>query len=252
MDKFEGNVVLITGGADGIGKGCVMRFVELGATVIIGDIQEAKARALADEMGSSTHFIPLDVTDNKSWESAVARINEDFGGLHVLVNNAGISARQTVEDMDLSEWRTIHAVNLDAIYLGCHHVIPLMHASGGGSIVTISSALGLKPFSMYPAYCSTKAAARMLTKTLALYCAEKGYGIRCNTVFPGAIKTPLSEKIARDSGDYDAYVTYRANAHPIGFIGDPIDVANAVCFLASSEARYITGADLAVDGGASL
>ena len=252
MNEFENKIVLITGGADGIGKGCVMRFVEQGATVLIGDIQEVRGRALANELGSSTHFIPLDVTDNKSWKDAVELITKDFGSLHVLVNNAGISARNSIEDMDLIEWQAIHSVNLDGIFLGCHHVIPLMHASGGGSIVTISSALGLKPFSMYPAYCSAKAAARMLTKTLALYCAERGYGIRCNTVFPGAIKTPLSEKIARDSGDYDAYIKFRSNAHPIGFIGEPIDVANAVFFLASDAARYITGADLAVDGGASL
>ena len=252
MREFEDKVVLVTGGADGIGKGCVMQFAEKGATVVIGDIQEDRGRELADELGSSARFIKLDVTDDQAWRGAVEFITRDLGALHILVNNAGISSRTTVEDMDLAEWRAIHAVNLDAIFLGCHHVIPLVHSSGGGSITTISSALGLKPFAMYPAYCSTKAAARMLTKTLALYCAERGYGIRCNVVFPGAIRTPLSEKLARDSGDYDAYLKYRLDSHPIGFIGEPSDVANAVTFLASDAARYITGADLAVDGGASI
>ncbi|MDA9282394.1 glucose 1-dehydrogenase [Pseudomonadales bacterium] len=252
MKEFENKVVLITGGADGIGKGCVMRFAEQGATVIIGDIQSDKGHALADEIGASARFVHLDVTDDQAWQNAVALITREFGALHILVNNAGVSSRTTIEDLDLAGWRAIHAVNLDAIFLGSHHAIPLIHASGGGSIVTISSALGIKPFASYPAYCSAKAAARMLTKTLALYCAERGYGIRCNTVFPGAIKTPLSEKLAQDSGDYDAYLKFRSDSHPIGFIGDPIDVANAVSFLSSDQARYITGADLAVDGGASL
>ena len=229
-----------------------MQFAEKGATVVIGDIQEDRGRELADELGSSARFVRLDVTDDEAWQSTIEFITRDLGALHILINNAGVSARTAIEDMDLAEWRAIQSVNLDAIFLGCHHVIPLVHASGGGSIITISSALGLKPFAMYPAYCTAKAATRMLTKTLALHCAERGYGIRCNTVFPGAIRTPLSEKLARDSGDYEAYLKYRLDSHPIGFIGEPSDVANAVTFLASDLARYITGADLAVDGGASL
>ena len=252
MREFEDKIVLVTGGADGIGKGCVMQFAEKGATVLIGDIQEDRGRELADEIGSSARFVNLDVTDDEAWRNTIEFITRDLGALHILINNAGISSRTSIEDLDLAEWRAVHSVNLDSIFLGCHHVLPLINSSGGGSIITISSALGLKPFASYPAYCSTKAAARMLTKTLALHCAEKGYGIRCNSVFPGAIRTPLSEKLARDSGDYDAYLKYRLDSHPIGFIGEPSDVANAVTFLASDLARYITGADLAVDGGASL
>ncbi len=252
MKTFEGKVVLVTGGADGIGKSCIGQFAEQGATVVIGDVQEDKGRELAKEIGASAHFLKLDVTDDQAWGDAVETIKRDLGALHILVNNAGIAGRSSVEDMDLADWRAIQSVNLDGIFLGCHHSIPLIHASGGGSITTISSALGLIALAMYPAYCSSKAAAGMLTKTLALYCAEKKYGIRCNTVFPGAIRTPLSEKLALDSGDYDAYQQYRIDSHPIGFIGDSIDIANAVTFLASDAARYITGADLAVGGGMSL
>ena len=138
MREFEDKVVLVTGGADGIGKGCVMQFAEKGATILICDIQEDRGRELADEIGSSARFVKLDVTDDESWRSAVEFITRDLGALHILVNNAGISSRTSIEYLDLAEWRKIHSVNLDAIFLGCHHVLPLIHSSGGGSIITIS------------------------------------------------------------------------------------------------------------------
>ncbi len=251
-DRFDGQIVLVTGGADGVGAACVKLFAEEGAQVLIGDIQAGKAKVLAEELGPEVSFLPLDVSDDSAWAAAIEQITADAGALNILVNNAGVSLPATVEDADFAHWRKVNSVNADGVFLGCHHAIPLIHRSGGGSIINISSALGLKTNAVMPAYSASKAAVRILTKSVALHCAEQGYAIRCNTVYPGSVRTPMIEKLSHDSGDYDAAMARRIAAHPIGFIAEPSDIANAVAFLASEEARFITGADLAVDGGLSL
>ena len=250
MGRFNEKVVLITGGADGVGAACVQLFAEEGARVVIGDIQTDKGEALAEALGGL--FLPLDVSDDESWAQAINDLKKECGALHVLVNNAGISLPASVEDADFAHWRKVQSVNADGVFLGCHHAIPLMRDSGGGAIVNVSSALGLRTNGMMPAYSASKAAVRMLTKSVALYCAEQGANIRCNTVYPGSVRTPMIEKLSRDSGDYEAAMARRIGAHPIGFIAEPEDIANAIAFLASDDARFITGADLAVDGGLSL
>ncbi|MFN3231325.1 MAG: glucose 1-dehydrogenase [Alphaproteobacteria bacterium] len=251
-NRFDGQIVLVTGGADGVGAACAKLFAEEGARVLIGDIQADKGNALAEELGPSASFVPLDVSDDGSWAAAIEGVLADPGALHILINNAGVSLPATVEDADFAHWRKVNSVNADGVFLGCHHAIPLIQRSGGGSIVNISSALGLKTNAVMPAYSASKAAVRMLTKSVALHCAEQGYGIRCNTVYPGSVRTPMIEKLSHDSGDYEGAMARRIAAHPIGFIAEPSDIANAVAFLASDDARFITGADLAVDGGLSL
>lgn len=250
MARFAGKVVLVTGGADGVGAACARLFAGEGAQVVIGDIQADKGQPLADALGGM--FLHLDVSDDGAWARAIDDLKHEHGALHVLVNNAGISLPASVEEADFAHWRTVQSVNADGVFLGCHHAIPLMRDSGGGTIVNVSSALGLRTNGQMPAYSASKAAVRMLTKSVALYCAEQGYDIRCNTVYPGSVRTPMIEKLSRDSGDYDAAMARRIAAHPIGFIAEPEDIAKAIAFLASDDARFITGADLAVDGGLSL
>jgi 3(or 17)beta-hydroxysteroid dehydrogenase len=255
VGRVHGKVALVTGGASGLGEAIARRLAEEGATVIVSDIQSDLGRALAEEIGGS--FIFQDVTDEKRWETAIAQIEADHGGLHILVNNAGIEGdfdRSDPETTSLAEWRAVQGVNVEGVLLGCRASIPLMTRSGGGSIVNLSSIAGLVPAPGWIAYGASKATVRHLTRSIAVHCARNGSGIRCNSVHPGEIVTPMllriCEQLAGQRGitREELLAEIRASI-PQGEFQEPRDVANAVLFLASDEAHRVTGIQLAVDGG---
>jgi 3alpha(or 20beta)-hydroxysteroid dehydrogenase len=239
--RLDGKVALISGGARGQGEAEARRFVSEGAQVVIGDILESEGKAVADELGDAAAFVPLDVTDESSWAAAVATAEETFGPVSVLVNNAGILSFGQLDRVKRDEYERLIQVNLVGVLLGMQAVVPSMVKAGGGSIVNISSTSGLQGLPFVGAYGSTKWAVRGLSKSAAIDFGHRG--IRVNSVHPGGIDTPM---IAGTSGDAPYYKRL-----PVARMGSADEVANAVLFLASDEASYITGAELAVDGGAT-
>jgi 3(or 17)beta-hydroxysteroid dehydrogenase len=172
-----------------------------------------------------------------------------YGRLDILVNNAGIAYAGNIEDASLEQWRHTMAVNADGVFLGCKHGVAMMKSSGGGSIIKLSSIDGIIGEAELAAYCASKGAVRTLTKAVAAHCAEKRYRIRCNSIHPGYIWTPQTEKYLRDLGSLEEERARAVSRHPIGFLGEPKDVAFMVLYLASDESRFVTGAEMVVDGG---
>jgi len=258
--RVQGKVALVTGGASGIGLGCAEKLAAEGATVVVTDLQDAKgeeAAAAIVRAGGKARYLHHDVTDEAAWEAVIADIRSREGRLDILVNNAGIGLGGSVLEMSLADWRRQTAVNLDGVFLGVKHAIPLMRASGdGGSIVNMSSVAGLKGSAILAGYCATKGGVRLFTKSVAMECANAKDGIRVNSVHPGIIETPIWLSIVNPQNpganappDLDAMSTM---AVPLGVKGYPEDIANGVLWLASDESRYVTGAELVIDGGLSV
>jgi 3(or 17)beta-hydroxysteroid dehydrogenase len=255
--RVSGKRILVTGGATGLGAAFVRRLAGEGAVLFIGDIDEAAGAALAAETGSS--YIALDVASEDSWVLAIGKIAA-LGGLDGLVNNAGIATSKGPEDIEgieLDDLHRIFSVNVDGTILGCKHAIPLMAKSGAGSIVNLSSIAALIPSSFVISYGASKATIAHTTRSVAMHCAERGYGIRCNSVHPGQIRTPMMntiiERVGRDTnmGQAAAEDVFRGQI-PLGAFQEPEDIAHAVLFLLSDEARFITGSQIVVDGGMTL
>ena len=249
MSRLENRVVLVSGGASGIGAATARLVVREGGKAAIADRDEEKGRALAQELGPSALFVPLDVTQEPAWQKAVAVTVDTFGGLHGLLNAAGIGARNDIESCTLAEYRRINDVNALGTFLGCKAAIAAMRPSGGGSIVNISSVLGLRGASYAMAYCASKGAVRLLTKHVALHCAQMKYGIRCNSVHPGYIDTPmiaprLDQTVANMSGRQ-----WLEELHPLGRLGTADEVARMILFLLSDDSSFSTGAEFVCDGG---
>lgn len=242
MGKLEGKVCLVTGAARGIGEAIARAFDQEGAKVVLTDVLESDLGALAIELGQTARL--HDVADERGWIELVAAVEQDFGRLDVLVNNAGFGWLRKVTQIELAEWRGLMAVNLDGTFLGLKHCIPLMERSGGGAIVNMSSMYGTVGNSRTSAYCASKGGVTMLSKAVALECAEAGTGIRVNSIHPGYVSTPsVAETLTDEQRD-----ALRA-LHPMGRLADPIEIARAVVFLASDDASFMTGSELAVDGG---
>jgi 3(or 17)beta-hydroxysteroid dehydrogenase len=255
VDELDGQAAIVTGGASGIGAACARALAGAGATVVIGDVQDDRGAALAHEIGSRASFRPLDVTSEASWRALMDYTLARFGRLDVLVNNAGIAGGPgTVEDTTVETWERVHAVNLDGVFLGCKFAIAAMKRTGPakpaskGAIVNISSIAGLVGGAGPCAYTASKGAVRLLTKSVAQHCAERRYGIRCNSVHPGGIDTPifnpLWQLVGREWGK--AMIDAR---HPLGHMGEPDDIAQAALYLASDRSKFVTGAELVADGG---
>lgn len=249
MSRLENRVVLVSGGASGIGAATARVVVREGGKAAIADRDEAKGRALAGELGPSALFLPLDVTQEPAWQKAVAVTVDTFGGLHGLLNAAGIGARNDIESCTLEEYRRVNDVNALGTFLGCKVAIAAMRQSGGGSIVNISSVLGLRGASYAMAYCASKGAVRLLTKHVALHCAQMKYNIRCNSVHPGYIDTPmiaprLDQTVANMSGRQ-----WLEELHPLGRLGTADEVASMILFLLSDDSSFSTGAEFVCDGG---
>jgi 3(or 17)beta-hydroxysteroid dehydrogenase len=249
MNRLDGKVCLITGGASGIGRGSARKLVAEGARVVIADRNVEGGAAVAAELGAPHRFEPLDVTDEAAWTRVVEATVAAFGRLDVLVNSAGIAVWGNIERLSLAEWRQQHAVNADGTFLGCRAAIGAMKTTGGGSIINLSSVAGLIGVADAAAYCSSKGAVRLLSKSVALHCARAGYNIRCNSVHPSFIDTPMVDSVVEGAKDQAKMRAMVERAAPLGRLGHVDDVANLIVFLASEESKFITGSELVVDGG---
>ena len=245
--RLENKAALISGGARGMGAEEARLFAAEGAAVAIGDVLEEEGRRVAQEIldqGGQALFVPLDVTRESAWTAAVAAAVTQFGKLDVLVNNAGVSASGRVEEVEAADWERVMAINAKGVFLGTKAAIPEMRRAGGGSIINISSQLGLVGAAFTsPQYPASKGAVRLLTKSTAIQYA--GEGIRANSVHPGPINTPMTQ-VRRDDPE-----TYRSMVAqiPLGRFGEPLEVAYGVLFLASDESSFMTGSELVIDGG---
>lgn len=255
--RCEGKLALITGGAQGLGRAHCIRLAQEGARVIATDINGEGAAETAEivnaEMGAGTAFsIQHDVTDPAAWEAAVDAAREHLGGLNVLVNNAGMGVPGNIEACTFEDWQRCFSVNVDSIFHGCQKALPLMREHAPGSIINISSIAGLIASDTMPAYNASKAAVWMLSKSIALHCAKKNMQIRCNSVHPTFVDTPILDGTAKSAQlDKDVLMEKLARQIPLKFVGEPNDIANAVVYLASDESRFMTGAELKLDGGIS-
>ncbi|RRH72410.1 SDR family oxidoreductase [Falsigemmobacter faecalis] len=249
MPRLQGKTALITGAASGIGAAIARAFACEGAFTIIADIDVERGRAVADETAGL--FVRLDVAQEADWDA----IAERFPALDVLVNNAGITGlegaapAQDPENTRLADWRAVHAVNLDGTFLGCRYAIRAMRARKSGSIINISSRSGLVGIPMAAAYASSKAAIRNHTKSVALYCAGQGLNIRCNSIHPAAVMTPMWEPMLGSGPDRAAREAAMVADTPLRRFGRPEEVAALAVLLASDDAAYMTGAELTIDGG---
>jgi cyclopentanol dehydrogenase len=246
--RLAGKVALISGGARGIGASAARLFAREGARVAMGDILEAEGRAVEAEIraaGGDVLFLGLDVSSEEDWGRAVARTIERFGALNVLVNNAGVGAPGTrVEDATTKDWDRVMDINAKGVFLGTRAVIPAMRRAGGGSIVNISSQLGLVGTdSSSPQYQASKGAVRLLTKATAIQYAREG--IRANSVHPGPIVTAMTERRRADPETYQLMLS----RIPLGRFGQPDEVAHGVLYLASDDSAFVTGSELVIDGG---
>lgn len=248
--RVAGKVALVTGGASGLGKASAEMFVREGAKVAITDINDEGGKAVAEALGEAAIFIHHDVTSEEAWIEAIKTTVDTFGGINILVNSAGRGLGKTVEDIELQEWRDLHALDLDSVFLGCKHVLKPMAASGGGSIINISSIAGIIAGHNMAAYNSAKAAVRHLSKSVALHCCRKGYNIRCNSVHPTFVDTPILNRHKERFGAEEA-LNKLARQVPIGRVGRPEEVAYGILYLASDESSYTTGSELLIDGGIS-
>jgi len=242
--RLEGKVALISGAARGQGAVHAELFAKEGASVVLGDIQEKEVRFVADEIragGGAAEAIELDVTSPRDWIAAVELTETTFGRLDVLVNNAGIIDEGGAVDEDLEAWHRVIAVNQTGMFLGMKHAVPAMRRAGGGSIVNVSSTLGVVGADDYIAYQASKGAVRQMTRSAALSYVKDG--IRVNTICPGFIETPMTDELEDEIRDHDIGMTPMARA------GKPIEVSYAVLYLASDESSFVTGSDLVVDGG---
>jgi NAD(P)-dependent dehydrogenase (short-subunit alcohol dehydrogenase family) len=256
--RVAGKVALVTGGASGIGRGCAEKLAAEGATVVVTDLQDPKGEEVVEAIrkaGGKASYLHHDVTDEDAWIGVIAKVKAEHGRLDILVNNAGIGIGGSVLDFSLADWRKQTAVNLDGVFLGTKHAIPLMRESGdGGSIINMSSVAGLKGAPSLAGYCATKGGVRLFTKAVAMECAGAKDGIRVNSVHPGIIETPIWLTVIPQGGvntppDLDAMSQM---AVPLGVKGYPEDIANGVLWLASDDSRYVTGAELVIDGGLSV
>lgn len=245
MAALAGKIAFVTGGASGLGEAIARAYASEGASVIIADIDVAGGEALAAELGA--RFVHLDVTQEASWAQALA----PFDRIDVLVNNAGITTLGSIEEITLDQFR--HELDIDVlgVFMGTQAVLPKMKAHGG-SIINMSSLSGVKASSNLVAYNAAKAAVTLMTKSCALHFAEKGYGIRCNSIHPGAIHTPIIDKVLAQSDDPAALYQSFVDVHPVGRLGKPEEIAAMAVFLASDASAFATGAEFRVDGGASI
>ncbi|BFM14764.1 glucose 1-dehydrogenase [Maricurvus nonylphenolicus] len=255
MHRLDKKIALVTGAAKGIGKAIAELFAAEGATVILSDIDDALGNQVCSDIGGSAEYINLDVASESAWEKASGYIVNKHGRLDVLVNNAGITGFLESEgpfdpeNFNTESWHKVHQVNMDGVAFGCKAAIKLMKSSPSASIVNISSRSGMVGIPGAAAYASSKAAIRNHSKTVALYCAQSGYPIRCNSIHPGAILTPLWDAMLGEGEERESSIEAIAQDIPIGTMGEPEDVAYAALYLASDESKYVTGIELVVDGG---
>jgi len=253
MNRVKGKVCIVTGAALGIGRACALRLAEEGARIALFDVLDDEGEALSAQLRANhadAGYWHVDVASEASVASAVEAVVARFGGVDVLVNNAGIAgANKPTHELTVEEWDRVQAVNVKGVFLGTKHVIPYMQRAGHGSIINLSSIYGLVGAPDVPPYHASKGAVRLMTKTDALlYAAD---AIRVNSIHPGYIRTPMVEHHLRDSGatDLEAALAEVGRLHPLGHLGEPDDIAWAVVYIASDESKFMTGSEVVIDGG---
>lgn len=254
MGRMSGKVALISGGAEGIGGTLARLIIAEGGSVMLGDLQIDKARALAAELGSNADAVALDVRNLRAWEAAVAATVKRFGKLTSLCNIAGISEPGNTVEVDLDSWHRHIDINLNGTFFGCRAAIPALAAAGEpATIVNVGSMLAHRASGNMAAYCASKAGVTHLTRSVALDCAARGLQIRANTVHPGAIRTPMYERYVNAGGATPQEIeTIMAFAHPMGRVGTPEEVAKAIIFLSCNDSSFTSGTDLNVDGASAI
>jgi NAD(P)-dependent dehydrogenase (short-subunit alcohol dehydrogenase family) len=256
--RVANKVALVTGAASGIGKATSLLLADEGAVVVVADVAAEAGQQVAEEInrsGGKAVFLTLDVTDEAAWEGTTDRILHDFARLDITVNNAGVAVTRPVTEMTLAEWRRVLQINLDGVFLGTKYAIQAMQRGNGGSIINVASASGIKAVAKASAYCASKAAVRIFSKTAALECIAAGMKIRVNLVSPGAVRTPIWEKqeefwsgLVAQHGSTEAAWKALAGSPSEGFFS-PEDIAKAILFLASDESSYMNAGELVIDRG---
>jgi len=250
MGRVEGKVAIVTGAASGMGRADAELLAAEGAKVVVADRNESDGQAVARGIGNNALFMKLDVTDEGNWQDVIAATIETWGRLDILVNNAGVIALGNITDTTLDSWRMVNAVNSDGVFLGCKHAIPAMAESGGGSIINMSSVAAIHGQSFVAAYTASKGAVRALTKSIAMYCKEQKNGIRCNSIHPDGVATPMVVKVVtgKDGATQEQIDKIKEAAN----MCEPRDIANLVLYLASDESRFVTGAEMLIDNAATI
>ncbi|WP_020108285.1 SDR family NAD(P)-dependent oxidoreductase [Nocardia sp. 348MFTsu5.1] len=257
--RFAGKVAVVTGAASGIGTVVAEQFAAEGASVVLADIDDVKGEEAVNSIrsaGGNAIFLHHDVMIEDSWIATIAAAKSEFGGINVLVNNAGGNRPNRLVDMSFEDWKFQIGLNLDGAFLGMKYATPVITESGGGSVVNVSSEAGMNPWVNSSAYCASKSGLKMLTKVAALENAYDKNNVRVNSVHPGIIETPawgplslMTEGEEGQESDVDKFAKF---VTPLKHAGKPIDIANAVLFLAHDDSRYITGSELLVDGGSAI
>ena len=252
MKRVQGKTAIVTGGALGLGKAIAEMLAREGARVAVTDIKDTEGEQVAagiNEAGGEAFFLHHDVASEDDWRRVISETLRFCGRLDVLVNNAGVALAKSVEDTTLEDWRWLQSINLDGVFLGTKYAIEAMKQSGGGSIINLSSIEGIIGDPNLAAYNASKGGVRLFTKSAALHCAKSGYNIRVNSIHPGYIWTPMVENFLQSLGDVEEGRKYLDSLHPIGHVGEPDDIAYGAVYLASDESKFITGAELVIDGG---
>ncbi len=240
--RLAGKIALVTGGARGIGRAAAERFAVEGATVVVADI-EASATGIGGEPA-----VVLDVTSDAQWRKVTDGVIGRHGRLDILVNNAGIVRMGSIEEISDEDWDLTQRINVDGVFLGCRHGVRIMKATGG-AIINMSSVSGLVGGHNLVAYNASKGAVRLLTKSVALHCARKGYRLRCNSVHPAFVETGMLDDIVAGARDRGAARARLGGAIPLGRTAEPGEIADLLVYLASDEASFVTGAEMVIDGG---
>ncbi|MEJ8568616.1 SDR family oxidoreductase [Elongatibacter sediminis] len=246
--RVAGKVAIVTGAASGLGRATAELLAREGATVVVTDINADQARKVADSIGESAISVVHDVTDEESWVSLIGEVESRYGKLNILVNNAGIVTPGDAESTTVADYKRIMAVSMDGVFFGCKYAIPLMKKSGLSSIVNMSSIAALVGESVVAAYCAAKGAVRSYTRAVAVHCTRSGYQIRCNSVHPSGIDTPMVQGFSSEMSEINAANGVDQETESVGSrLGEPDDVAYAVLYLASDEAKFTNGTELVID-----
>jgi len=253
MNRVKDKVAIVTGGASGLGKSSALLLAWEGAKVVVTDIDVEKGGEVAElirQQDGEAIFIRQDVALEKDWKRVIDKTLETYGKLHILANSAGIGIGGTVEEVSLEDWRKLLSVNLDGTFLGTQYGIKAMRKTGeGGSIINFSSIEGLIGDPNLPAYNASKGGVTLFTKSAALHCARNGYGIRVNSIHPAYIWTPMVENYLKAQDNPEEGKKMLESLHPVGHLGEPDDIGYGVVYLASDESKFMTGAELVIDGG---
>lgn len=249
MGRVDGKVALVTGAAQGLGRADAETLAREGATVVLTDVNDELGQSTADAIaaaGGQATYLHQDAASESEWQSVIDHIRSTHGRLDVLVNNAGLVIVETPEECTLDSFRKQNAVMNEGVFLGCKYAMPLMAEDGGGSIINMSSTASHLGYPVFFAYSAAKGAVRAMTKAIAVYCQTAGYPIRCNSIHPGAIDTPMIDMTSSILGLED-----KSDLSPVG-LGEPQDVANVVLFLASDESRFVNGSEIVLDNAMSI